>query len=101
MKKLLTLLFGNLGLVISAVLMSVISWFLMPICIEIIKGGHSLSNIIGWLFVCPFAIGFFLSAVFSSLGLIWKGARSKKWLWLISGALVLVFDIVLLVVNLV
>ena len=101
MKKLLSLLFGNIGLLISAVLMAVISWFLFPVFIQIVTGGHSLSNIIGWLLVCPFAIGFYLSSVSSSFGLIIRGAKTKKWLWVVLGVLVLAFDIIILILNLV
>lgn len=101
MKKILTFLFGNLGLLIMAVLMAVISWFMFPLFIQIVHGGHSLSNLIGWVIICPFAIGFLISAFTSALGLLIKGAKAKQWFWIVPGALLLVFDILILILNLI
>lgn len=101
MKKLLSVLFGKIGLLICGVLMSVVSWFLFPIFIQILKGGHSLSSIIGWLFVCPFAVGFYLSAISSSLTLFAKGIKDKQWWWIVLSIVVVLFDISILIVNLV
>lgn len=101
MKKLLTLILGNLGLLISATIMSIASWFLLPIGVEIAKGGHALSNLIGWIFICPIAFCFFLSTLSSSLTLIIKGVKTKKWVWLILGVIIFIFDIAILIISLI
>lgn len=99
MKRFLTLLFGNVGLVISGVLMSIISWFSMPAFIDGVSG-EGLSKIVGWV-LCPFAICFFLSAVCSSVTLIARGIKTKQWWWLVAGAIILLFDVILLILNLI
>ncbi len=100
MKKILTFLFGNLGILISAILMSVISWFLVPVFIDVLHSGQPFSVIVS-LLLGIITAGFYLSAVFSSAGLISRGIKDKKWYWIVSGTLVLVFDVVLVILNLV
>ena len=100
MKKILTFLFGNLGILISAILMSVISWFLVLVFTDVLHSGQPFSVIVSWLLGIITA-GFYLSAVFSSIGLIIKGSKEKKWYWIVSGAIVLMFDIVIVILNLV
>lgn len=99
MKKILSLLFGNAGLVISAIIMSVISWFAMPAFIDAVHG-EVLSKVLGWV-LCPFAIGFYLSAVSSGLTLLIRGIKNKQWWWLTAGAIILIFDVILLILSLV
>lgn len=96
MKKFLELLFGKVGLLISAVIMAIASWFLFPLFVDFVTGANSLSKILGW-FICPFAIGFLLSSVFSSLSLLFKGIRDRKWLWVVLGLIVFAFDVVVVV----
>lgn len=98
MKKILTFLFGNLGILISAILMSVISWFLVPVFTDVLHSSQPFSVIASWLLGIITA-GFYLSALFTSFGLIVKGSKEKKWYWIVSGALVLVFDIVIVILN--
>lgn len=101
MKKFLTFLFGDLGLFVSATIMTVASWFLFPLFVDIVRGGHSLSNLIGYIFVCPFAILFFISSISSAITLITKGCRAKNWLLVGLGTVVSIFDIVILIIGLV
>lgn len=101
MKKILTILFGDLGLFVSATITIFVSWFLFPIFVEIVRGGHTLSSLLGYILVCPFAICFFLSSVMSGIALITKGLRHKNWVLLGLGILVSAFDVVILILSLI
>ncbi len=99
MKNALVFLFGNLGRLISAVLMSFISWFTFPFFIQIVTGRHILSNVVGYIFVCPFILGLLLSSVASSCSLIIKGAIKRQWIWFALGLVIFLFDIALIIVS--
>lgn len=101
MKKFLTFVFGDLGLFISATIMTVASWFLFPLFVEIVCGGHKLSNLLGYILVCPFAVGFFLSSLISAISLFSKGLKGKNWILFGLGIVVFAFDVVILVLSLI
>ncbi len=101
MKKLLTFMFGDLGLFISATIMTIASWFLFPIFVDIVRGGHALSSLLGYILVCPFVIGFFLSSIMSGISLITRGSIHKNWVILGLGILVSAFDVVILILSLI
>ena len=101
MKKIFTVLFGDLGLFISATIMTIASWFLIPLFVEIVRGGHALSSLVGYILVCPFSIGFFLSSLMSATSLFVKGLKNKNWILSGLGVVVFAFDIVIIVISLV
>lgn len=70
------------------------SWFLFPLFIDFVTGTNSLSNIVGWV-LCPFAICFLLSTVFSALTLIFR--QAGHWTFKFFPIFVLSFDIVIIV----
>ena len=103
MKRLLSLLFGKVGLVICGALMAIISWFLIPVFVNIVQGSNTFYKVLGWIFICPFAVGFYISSITSAISLIAKNTRTKsiQWWWLVLGAAILIFDVVILILNLV
>lgn len=101
MKQLMTLLFGDLGLFLVSGASSIASWFLFPLFVSVLNATNVFSSIIGWLLVCPFALGFYISSLFSALSLIWRSAEKKSWLWLCAGILLFAVDVVIVVKSLI
>lgn len=99
MKKILNLLFGNLGLAIASGLGAVASFMLFDVFLQWING-NIIYKILGWGIAFPFVIAIMLSSCFGAIKLIIKAAsltnKPKKWGYIVSGIVILVFLIFVL-----
>lgn len=101
MKQIFTLILGDLGLFLVGTVTSIASWFLFPLFVSVLNASNPFSSIIGWLLIAPISLGIYISSIFTSISLVSRGIKSKKWIWLCLGILLLVFDIVIVIKSLI
>lgn len=105
LKKFFKLILGDLGLIIFSLALSVGAFFLFPAFLNLISQ-EGLYPILGWALALPFLIGFLLSStltslkIFTSKALEQKPWRDKVFYLILSGA-VLIFNIIILIINLI
>ena len=100
MKRFLTLLFGDWGLLICSAITCVLSGVLFPLFMTQVHGSGVLSLILAIL-IGIFAVGFYASSALSSAALSIRSGISKKWVLMALGLVVFVADVIILILNLV
>ena len=100
MKRFLTLIFGDVGLVITSVILTVLSAFLFPPFMAYIRSKETMSTflaiLLGVITVC-----FYASSSVSAIIVSFRSGINKKWVVFVLSLAVLIANVVILIINLV
>lgn len=103
-KGIFKILFGDVATAIFCVLISVGNWFLFPYFVGVARTDAPFA-VLAAIFVGIFAVAFMLSALTQSAMLIIKGALNKtkwiKWTMIVTGAILFIFNIVIIILALI
>lgn len=97
-KKFLTVIFGDWGLLVCSAISMVLGAILFPLFMSQLGGGiikTALAILLG-----IFTVGFYASSFLTSLVLSIRSGLSKKWVLMSLSLLVIVADAVILIINL-